>query len=621
MEVKPDVRPPGATAPPAPASFLATRTGLLTLVLLCAVQFLDVVDGSIVNVALPSIQHDLSFSQQNLQWVAAGYVITYGGFLLLGGRAADLLGRRRVLVAGVLLFSACSLAAGLARSETTLIGARLAQGVGAALMAPAALSLITTSFREGVDRHKALGIWGAISGLAAAAGVFLGGVLSEGPGWRWVFFVNLPVCALILVGAFRLLSGERPHRSTSDFDVRGAILATGGMLLLVYGLIKAPDQGWGTPRTLGELATAALLLAAFVVNERRTRDPLVPLSIFRVRGLAAADATQLIAFAGFYAVFFFLTLYTQNILGWSPVQAGAAYLPVTLGLGIAATVAPRLFARFGTRPVIFVGAMVSAAGIYDLSRIPLHGSYLADLLPGLVVMSLGLGAIFVGATVAANAGVPADRAGLAAGLLNTSLQLGIAVGLAIFSALATARTNDLLAIHAARSDALVEGYARALGGAALFLVIAGLISLRTVDSPGEPAAPTTQHPPTARPERPTTPNGRSPMTYVLFVYDRPDSLATLSEATRQAIHREYEALLGSPGLAGHRLQQTGATTTLTIREDHQELRPEPVLQGSLQLTGFYLLNTDDPDDAERIAARIPAARLGGAIEVRALVSE
>jgi EmrB/QacA subfamily drug resistance transporter len=544
--------------------------------------------------------------------VATGYVLTYGGFLLLGGRAADLLGRRRVLVAGVVLFAACSLAAGLARNETTLIAARLAQGVGAALMAPAALSLITTSFREGVDRHKALGIWGGVSGLAAAAGVFLGGVLSAGPGWRWVFFVNLPVCALILVGAFRLLDGERPRRSTAGFDLSGAVLATGGMLLLVYTLINAPDHGWGTVRTLGGLGMAAAVLAAFVLNEMRSRNPLVPLSIFRVRGLVAADLTQLIAFAGFYAVFFFLTLYMQNILGWSPVKAGAAYLPVTLGLGIGATISPRVFARVGTRPAIFAGAMLSAAGIYELSRIPQHGTYVADLLPGLVVMSLGLGAVFVGATVAANAGVSEDRAGLAAGLLNTSLQLGIAVGLAIFSALATARTNDLLAVHASPQTALVGGYSRALAVAAVFLIAAGLIALRTVNSRGEPAPVS----PDTAPQ-----NGSSPMTYVLFVYDRPDSLAMVPEDAREAIFREYQALSEVPDLAGHRVHPTNASTTLTVREDGEEVRPEPVLQGDLQLTGFYLLETDDPDEARRIAARIPAARLGGAIEVRPLVSE
>ena len=475
-----------------PASFLSTRVGALTLVLLCAVQFLDVVDGSIVNVALPSIQRSLHFSQQNLQWVASGYVLTYGGFLLLGGRAADLLGRRRMLVAGVLLFACCSLVGGLARNESTLIAARLAQGLGAALMAPAALSLVTTLFKEGVDRNKALGIWGAISGLGAAAGVFLGGVLAEGPGWRWVLFVNLPFCALILVGAFRLLSAERPEGPRRSFDARGAVLVTGGMLLLVYALIKAPERGWGATHTIGELATAALVLAAFLLNEARGREPLMPLSIFRIRGLAAADATQLIAFAGFYSMFFFLTLYMQDVLHWSPIEAGAAYLPVTAGLAFAATISPKLFARVGTRPVVVGGALLSAGAIYDLSRIPVHGSYLTDLLPGLLVMSLGLGAIFVGATVAANAGVPEKQAGLAAGLLNTSLQLGIALGLAIFSAIATARTNDRLAAHAARPEALVSGYSTALLTSSIFLAAAAVIALRIVNSRGDATA--TDHP-------------------------------------------------------------------------------------------------------------------------------
>ena len=471
------------------ASFLSTRMGVLTLLLLCAVQFLDIVDGSIVNVALPSIQHSLSFSQQNLQWVATGYVLTYGGFLLLGGRAADLLGRRRMLVTGVMVFAACSLIAGLARTETTLIGARLAQGIGAALMAPAALSLVTTSFKEGVDRHKALGIWGAISGLAAATGVFLGGVLSQGPGWRWVFFVNLPLCAFILIAAFRLLDGDRPHRPRRAFDLTGAVLATGSMLLLVYGLIQAPDHGWTNLESLGAFAASAVLLVSFVVNERRSRSPLIPLSIFRVPGLVAADVTQLVAFAGFYATFFFLTLYMQNVLGWSPIKAGAAYLPVTLGLGISASISPRLFARLGTRPVLVGGAMLAATGIYILSRIPPQGTYLADILPGLVVMSLGLGAIFVGATVAANAGVPAGQAGLAAGLLNTSLQLGIAVGLAVFSALATTRTDHLLAAHAGTDHALIGGYSLALRAASIFLAAAGLIALGTVNSRGDTPPP------------------------------------------------------------------------------------------------------------------------------------
>jgi len=471
--------------PQGPESFLATRLGVLTLVLLCAVQFLDIVDGSIVNVALPSIQRSLHFSQQNLQWVASGYVLTYGGFLLLGGRAADLLGRRRVLVVGVLVFAFCSLAGGLAQNETTLIAARLLQGIGAALMAPAALSLVTTSFKEGVDRHKALGIWGGISGLGAAAGVFFGGVLSAGPGWRWVLFVNLPVCAVILFGAFRLLGSERPAGPRRSFDAPGAVMVTAGMLLLVYALIEAPQHGWGTSRTIGELATAGVILVAFLLNEGRSRDPLVPLSIFKVKGLAAADATQLIAFAGFYSMFFFLTLYMQNVLHWSPIRAGAAYLPVTAFLGVAATISPKLFARVGTRPVIVAGALLSTGGIYYLSRIPTQGNYLTDLLPGLAVMALGLGAIFVAATAAANAGVPANQAGLAAGLLNTSLQLGIALGLAVFSALATARTQHALSAHAAAPDALTSGYARALLASSVFLAAAALIGLRTTNSRGE----------------------------------------------------------------------------------------------------------------------------------------
>jgi EmrB/QacA subfamily drug resistance transporter len=459
-------------------SFIRTRIGVLTLLLLCGVQFLDVVDSSITNVALPSIQRALHFSQQNLQWIASGYLLTYGGFLLLGGRLADLLGRRRILVAGLGVFAVCSLAAGLAQTEGVLIGARVLQGVGAAMMAPAALSILTTTFHEGRDRNTALGVWGAISGLAAAAGVFLGGVLSEGPGWRWVFYVNVPLCLLALGAAFRLLSGARKRAPVADFDTPGALLATFGMLLLVYALIKAPDVGWGATRTIAVLAASGLMLLAFLANERRTSNPLIPLSIFKVKGLAAADATWLIGMAGFFAMFFFLTLYMQEVLRFSPIQAGAAYLPVTACLAISSGVASQLFSRIGTRPVIVTGALMSAGGIYYLSRIPLHGSYAPDLLPGLIIMSVGFGAVFVGVTTAANAGVPADKAGLAAGLLSTSQQLGMALGLAILSAIATARTQHLLAAHAARPDALTSGYQRALLVCSIFVLCAAAIATR-----------------------------------------------------------------------------------------------------------------------------------------------
>jgi EmrB/QacA subfamily drug resistance transporter len=482
-----------ATTDPEP-TFLATRLGKLTLALLCAVAFLDFVDASIVNVALPSIRRDLGFSVQGLQWVLSGYLLTYGGFLLLGGRVADLIGRRRLLVAGTALFGLSSMAGGLAGTEGVLVGARLAQGLGAAMMLPAALSALTTTFSVARDRHTALGAWGGMAGLASAAGVVLGGVLSEGPGWRWVFFVNLPMCAAIVFGAFRLLADDRRRGGLADFDGLGAVLATAGLLVLVYGLVKAPDIGWGASRTIAVLAVSLALLAGFVVNERRHRNPLVPLSIFRIPGLAAADATQLIAIAGFYAMFFFVTLYMQLVLGYSQIQAGVAYLPVTIGVGVSAAIASQLFVRVGTRPVVVIGSFVAAGAALYLSRMPADGSYFVDLLPGLMVMALGLGAVFVGVQTAANAGVPADKAGLAAALVSTSQQLGPALGLAILSAIATSRTQHLLATHAARPDALTSGFGRALVACGVFLVAAGVIALRSPNTRGEPlpsAAPGT----------------------------------------------------------------------------------------------------------------------------------
>jgi len=473
-------------APAAPQpSFLATRRGKLTLALLSAVAFLDFIDASIVNLALPSIRRDLDFSVQGLQWVLSGYLLTYGGFMLLGGRAGDLLGRRRVLVAGTALFAVSSLAGGLAGSAGVLVGARLAQGLGAAMMLPAALSLLTTMFKEGSERNTALGVWGGVAGLASAAGVFLGGVLTEGPGWRWVLFVNPPIAVFLLLAIFWLLPGERRRAPLARFDILGSTLVTGGMLLLVYALVKAPDQGWGTARTIGELLGALALLTAFVINEQRSKNPLVPLSIFRVRGLAAANVTQLIALAGFLSMFFFLTLYMQNVLGYSPIQTGAAYLPLTFGVGISAGVSSQLLSRVGTRPVIVVGALVAAGGLYYLSRVPVDGSYLADLFPGLMVVSFGLGAVFVAITTAANAGVPADKAGLAAALLNASQQVGGALGLAIFSGIATSRTNHLLATGAPVPDALTSGFHRALLATSLFVIATAIIALRTSNTRGE----------------------------------------------------------------------------------------------------------------------------------------
>jgi EmrB/QacA subfamily drug resistance transporter len=472
-------------APPEP-SFLATRRGKLTLAFLCAVAFLDFADTSIVNVALPSIRHDLQFTIQNLQWVLSGYVLTYGGFLLLGGRAADLLGRRRILVAGTALFALSSMACGLAQNSGTLVAGRLAQGLGAAMMSPAALSILTTRFNQGTDRLKALGAWGAMAGLASAVGVFLGGLLSGGPGWRWVFFVNPPICALVLIAAFRLVDNDNKRARLAHFDTGGSILATGAMSLTIYALVRAPIVGWNTTRTIGELAAAAALLVVFLVNEQRHPSPLVALSIFRIKGLAAADGTQIIAIAGFLSMFFFITLYMQNVLGFSATKAGAAYIPVALGVAISAGVCSILFVRIGTRPIMVGGALLAAGGVYWLSRIPVHGSYLTDLLPGLMIMSVGLGAVFVSVQTAANAGVPPDKAGLAAALINASFQLGAALGLAIFSAIATSRTNHLLARHIAQPDALTSGFHRALLASSIFLAAAAVIALRATNTKGEP---------------------------------------------------------------------------------------------------------------------------------------
>jgi EmrB/QacA subfamily drug resistance transporter len=458
---------------------LASGRGRVVLALLCAVAFLDFIDASIVNVALPAMRAGLHFSEAGLQWVPGGYLLTYGGLMLAGGRAADLLGRRRVLVAGTVLFGLASVAGGLAPGAGVLVGARLAQGAGAALMLPATLSILTTTF-SGTDRHKALGVWGGVAGAASAAGVLLGGVLTDGPGWRWVLLVNPPACLLVLGAVRGLIAADGRARSLkrSGFDLPGAALVTAGMLLLVYSLVEAPGAGWGAARTTGGLAGALALLVLFVLNERRSADPLLPLSMLRVPGLAAADVTQLIAMSGFTAMFFFLSLYMESVLHYSALQTGAAYLPLCVGVGIASGAAGKLVSRAGTRAVILAGLLIAAAGLALLSRLPAGGSYLADLLPGLVVASLGLGAVFVGVTTAANAGVPAGLAGRAAALISASQQLGAALGLAVLTALATARTHGLLAAGHAPAGALAGGFRLALLGAAVALAAAAAVAVR-----------------------------------------------------------------------------------------------------------------------------------------------
>jgi EmrB/QacA subfamily drug resistance transporter len=461
------------------ASGLSSRRGVAILLLLSVVQFMDILDASILNIALPSIKSDLGFSQQSLQWVVNGYILTYGGFLLLGGRMADLLGRRLVLVTGLVVFASSSLLGGLAHTSSLLIGARFAQGLGAAMMSPAALSTLTSTFRSTRDRNTALGVWAAVSGIGGAAGVLFGGLLTEGPGWRWVLFINVPFSALAFLGAFLLLKKDRVSARLANFDALGAVLVTGGMLLLVYTLVKAPDVGWGASRTIAGFAGSAALLAGFVFNELRVRNPLVPMTILRVKGVVAADATQLVAIAGFLPMFFFLTLYMQTVLGYSPIQTGVAYLPLTGGFIIAAGISSQLFARVGTKPVVVLGTVISAAGLYLLSRIPVDGSYVSDLLPGILVVSIGMGGVFTGLTTAANAGVDQDKAGLAAGLLNTGQQLGAALGLAILSAVATAQTKSVLSAGDGLAQAATHGYQRALLVGAFIVLAATAVALLT----------------------------------------------------------------------------------------------------------------------------------------------
>jgi EmrB/QacA subfamily drug resistance transporter len=419
--------------------------------------------------------------------VLSAYLLTYGGFMLLGGRAADLLGRRRVLVAGILVFALSSAAGGLAQSASILVGARLVQGLGAAMMVPAALSILTTTFAEGKDRLTALGAWGGIAGMASAVGTFLGGLLSEHADWRWVFWVNLPVCAGLLVATFRMVGGERVVGGSRDFDVLGAALVTGGMLLLVYAIVEAPTRGWGSGRSVGELATAVVILLGFVLHEARHRNPLAPLAIFRINGLGAANATQVIAIGSFYAMFLLITLYMQDVLGYTQLQAGSAYLPVTVSVALSSGIASQLFARVGTRPIIVTGALLGASGVLWLSRIPVHGTYVRDLLPGLMIMSVGLGFVFVGVNTAANAGVPADKAGLAAALVNTSTWIGGALGLAVFTVIASSRTTDLLAQGAGAHEALTAGFGRALTACGIVIAAAAAVALRATNTRGEHA--------------------------------------------------------------------------------------------------------------------------------------
>jgi EmrB/QacA subfamily drug resistance transporter len=453
----------------------------LALALLAAAQFVVVLDAAIVNVALPSIGDALHFNQDDLSWVVNAYTLTFGGFLLLGGRMADLIGRRRMFIVGLFVFAGASLAGGLAQSDVWLVVARAVQGLGAALVSPAALSIVTTIFEEGPERNKALGVWGAVAGSGGAAGVLLGGMLTEWAGWEWVLFVNVPIGIAAALIAPRLLPESRNegHRS---FDIAGAVTVTLGLTLFVYALVDANDAGWLSAQTLGLGAIAIALIAGFVFIERRTAAPLVPFpGIFRVRSISGVNVTALLVAMSLFSMFFFISLYMQRVLGYDPLETGFAYLPLAGGIIVSAGLASSLVTRFGIKPVLIAGLLLTAAGLVWFAQISVGGNYLDDILFPSLLAAFGLGFAFVAMTVGAVAGVEAHEAGLASGLINTSQQIGGALGLAILSAIANSRRESLLDAGNALPTALTEGFRTALLVGAGFALVGALLAYVLVD--------------------------------------------------------------------------------------------------------------------------------------------
>jgi EmrB/QacA subfamily drug resistance transporter len=459
--------------PPTPST---DRRGL-ALALLAVAQFVVVLDAAIVNVALPSIGKALDFSQDDLSWVVNAYTLTFGGFLLLGGRLADLLGRRRLFMIGLVVFATASLAGGLAQSDTWLIVARAVQGLGAALVSPAALSLVTVLFREGSERNKAMGVWGAVSGSGGAAGVLFGGMLTQWAGWEWVLFVNVPIGLAAALLAPRLLPESR-NEGARHFDFAGAITITGGLSLLVYSIVNADKAGWGSTETLILMGVAIVLLASFFFIERASKAPLVPFpGIFRIRTITSVNLVGLLIAMSLFSMFFFVSLYMQQVLGWDALKSGISYLPLAGGIIVSAGLASGLVTRFGFKPVLVLGMVLTAGGLVWFAQISAGGSYVGDILFPSLLSAFGLGFAFVSMTVAAVAGVEGHEAGLASGLINTSQQIGGALGLAILAAIANSHTDSLLGDGVGRAEALTEGFSTAMTVGAGFAIAGALMAL------------------------------------------------------------------------------------------------------------------------------------------------
>jgi EmrB/QacA subfamily drug resistance transporter len=457
------------------------------LALLCGAFFMVILDAAIVTVALPSIEEDLGFSAQGLQWVVSAYALTFAGLLLLGGRAADLLGRRRVFMVGLVLFTLASLLCGLAWSDEALIGARAFQGIGAAVMTPSALSIITTTFEEGAERNKALGIWGALGGIGATTAWLIGGPIVDGLGWEWIFFINIPVGLAALALSPVLLRESRVTMAKRSLDPAGAVTITGALALLVYAIVEAPDTGWGDPQTLGLLTGSLVLLAVFVLIESRHPAPLVPLRIFRRRTIVGANAVMLVFGTLPYGLGFILTLYAQQVLGYSAVKFGLTSLVFPAMAAVGSIFGQSLVLRVGFRPVAAVGMALMGGGALLLTQVSVGGSYFGDIFFGLLVFGPGVGLAFVTASIAALAGVPERESGLASGLSNTSFQIGAALGVAVVTTVAISRTEDYLATNgdANRLVALTEGFQSAFLAIAILAGIGVALALLLLGRPRE----------------------------------------------------------------------------------------------------------------------------------------
>ena len=448
----------------------------LVLVLVCIAQFMVILDATIVNVALPSIQHGLHFSATSLQWIVNAYALVFGGFLLLGGRASDLLGRQRLFIAGVVVFTLASLVNGLATSSGVLIGGRALQGLGAALVSPAALSIVTTTFAEGKERTKALGVWSAIAAGGGAVGLIVGGLLTETLSWRWIFFVNLPIGIAAALLSLRFIPNSKPDERPETADVAGAVTVTGGLLVLVYAIVKAQVYGWGSGKTIGLFAAAVALLVAFVIVELRSKAPLIRLGIFRMRSLSSSNVSMLLVASGIFSMFYFASIYLQEVVGYGPLKAGFAFLPFTFGIVIGAAAAQPLISRIGIRATTAIGLTLGTIGLALFTQVTTHGAYFSEVFPWIAVMSIGMGLTFVPLTLLATTNVANQDAGLASGIFNTSQQIGGALGLAVLSTLAASRTSHLSGQGVARPEALTRGFHVAFAVGAAFLA-AGLVVL------------------------------------------------------------------------------------------------------------------------------------------------